>query len=47
VDDAALAARLQSEGAASFDKSWRDLLERLAAKRTALTQPGPVTVDGS
>lgn len=47
VDDAALAARLQSEGAASFDRSWRDLLERLAAKRTALTQPGPVTLDGS
>jgi transaldolase len=36
VDDAALAAQLQREGAASFDKSWKDLLDRLAAKRATL-----------
>ena len=40
VDDTALAARLQSEGATSFDKSWKDLLERLAAKRASLAQGG-------
>jgi transaldolase len=39
VDDAALAARLQREGTASFDASWRDLLDRLAAKRAALAPP--------
>lgn len=38
VDDTALADRLQREGAASFDASWKDLLERLAQKRTQLTQ---------
>ncbi len=38
VDDVALADRLQREGAASFDASWKDLLERLAQKRTQLTQ---------
>jgi len=36
VDDTALAARLQREGTASFDKSWKDLLDRLAAKRATL-----------
>ena len=36
VDDAALAAQLQREGTASFDKSWRDLLERIAAKGALL-----------
>ncbi len=36
VDVTALAARLQREGAASFDKSWKELLGRLAAKREAL-----------
>ena len=38
VDDGALADRLQREGAASFDASWKDLLERLARKRLQLTQ---------
>ena len=38
VDDTALAARLQLEGTASFDKSWKDLLERLEAKRAKLIQ---------
>ena len=36
IDVTALAARLQREGAASFDTSWKELLERLAAKRAAL-----------
>jgi transaldolase len=36
VDAAALASRLQSEGTASFDKSWKDLLDCLATKRTML-----------
>lgn len=34
--DVVLAARLQREGAASFDTSWKELLGRLAAKRAAL-----------
>jgi transaldolase len=33
VDVAALARRLQREGAQSFEKSWRQLLARVAAKR--------------
>jgi len=36
IDVPGLAAQLQREGAASFDKSWKDLLDRLAAKRAAL-----------
>ena len=36
VDVAALADRLQREGAESFDKSWRDLMDCIAAKSTAL-----------
>ena len=36
VDDAAVADRLQVEGAQAFDKSWRDLLECIAAKSEAL-----------
>ncbi len=43
VDDAALAGQLQREGADSFDKSWKDLLDCLAAKRTSLTQPEHAT----
>ncbi len=38
VDDTALADRLQVEGAASFTKSWKDLLDRVAAKRAALVE---------
>jgi transaldolase len=38
VDDAALADQLQREGTASFGKSWRDLLERIAAKGTMLQE---------
>jgi transaldolase len=41
VDDAALAARLQREGAEAFDKSWKDLLDRVAAKRAMLAQRDP------
>jgi len=47
VDAKALAARLQTEGTASFTDSWNDLLERLATKCTALTQEGRASVDGS
>ncbi|HEY8061729.1 MAG TPA: transaldolase [Gemmatimonadales bacterium] len=36
VDDTALAAQLQREGAASFDKSWKDLLDRIGKKRDVL-----------
>ena len=36
VDDAALAAQLQREGAEAFDKSWQDLLELIASKSAAL-----------
>jgi transaldolase len=41
VDDTALAARLQREGTASFDKSWKDLLDRVAVKRAMLAQRDP------
>ena len=40
VDDAALADQLQREGTASFDKSWRDLLDRIAAKGAMLQKAG-------
>ena len=36
IDVTALAAQLQREGAASFDTSWKELLDRLAAKRATL-----------
>jgi transaldolase len=36
VDIDALAARLQDEGAASFVKSWNELLARIDSKRTAI-----------
>jgi transaldolase len=36
VDDAAVATRLQIEGAQTFDQAWRDLLECIATKRKAL-----------
>ena len=36
VDTDALAAKLQSDGAAAFVKSWQDLLQRLADKAAAL-----------
>lgn len=38
VDMNALARQLQSEGAQSFAKSWRQLLERVASKRAAFAQ---------
>jgi transaldolase len=37
VDHAALAARLQREGAQSFTKSWNDLMDCLASKSAVLT----------
>ena len=36
VDDAALAAQLQREGVESFDKSWQDLMDRIASKSATL-----------
>ena len=38
IDVAALAARLQREGAAAFTESWADLLDRIAAKGETLAQ---------
>jgi transaldolase len=38
VDDAALAAQLQREGAEAFEKSWQDLLEVIASKSAALNK---------
>ena len=43
VDNAALAAQLQREGAQSFDNSWNDLMDSIASKSNALgkmTQKG-------
>ena len=40
VDVAALAARLQDEGASAFVKSWNDLIARLESKRTTLRKAG-------
>jgi transaldolase len=36
VDETALAAQLQREGTESFDKSWQDLMDCLAAKSASL-----------
>ncbi|MEC5409943.1 transaldolase [Paraburkholderia sp. MPAMCS5] len=36
IDDSALAAQLQRDGAESFDKSWKDLIGRIAAKSATL-----------
>jgi transaldolase len=38
VDLAALAVRLQDEGAASFVKSWNDLMDCVASKGAAIRQ---------
>ena len=38
VDDGALAATLQREGAQSFAKSWNDLMARIASKSDALSK---------
>jgi transaldolase len=45
VDDAALATQLQREGTASFDKSWRDLLDCIASKN-AMLEKGASTSAG-
>jgi transaldolase len=39
VDDGALAAQLQREGAQAFADSWKDLLECVSSKGAALKQP--------
>jgi transaldolase len=41
VNDAELAAELQREGTRAFSKSWRDMLEGLAAKGAAPAQARP------
>jgi len=41
VDDAALAAQLQREGAEAFDKSWKDLIGRIASKSAMLEKGDP------
>lgn len=38
IDDEALAARLQREGAEAFTASWQALLSRIAEKRTSLSR---------
>lgn len=38
IDDAALAEKLQRDGAAAFVKSWHDMLERIESKRHAVAQ---------
>ena len=40
IDDAKLAERLQQEGVQAFSRSWRQLLQRIAAKRRGLAQAG-------
>jgi transaldolase len=40
VNDETLAEELQREGAESFDKSWNDLMSRIAAKRALLKKTG-------
>jgi transaldolase len=44
VDDEALAAQLQREGTAAFDKSWKDLMDCIESKREALTKAGRTEV---
>lgn len=39
VDDEALSATLQREGAQSFARSWNDLIDRIASKSAELAQP--------
>ena len=36
IDDATLAGQLQREGAASFVKSWNDLLDRITQKSSTV-----------
>ena len=40
VDEATLAARLQREGAESFDRSWQDLLACIATTSATLAPSG-------
>ena len=40
IDDAALAADLQRDGAAAFTKSWGELMNRIAEKSRALAEAG-------
>jgi transaldolase len=45
IDDAALAAQLQRDGTESFDKSWQDLMGRIASK-SAMLEKGDQTRAG-
>ena len=47
IDETAVAARLQREGTASFDKSWADLLRLLDARRNELSQRDHATTGGA
>jgi transaldolase len=47
IDETAVAARLQREGTASFDKSWADLLRLLDARRNELSQRDHATTRGA
>jgi len=40
LDDNALAARLQREGAQSFDRSWKELMDCIATKSSTLSKHG-------
>ncbi|MES1982666.1 MAG: transaldolase [Pseudomonadota bacterium] len=44
IDDEALAAELQRDGAASFSKSWKDLLACIESKSKALAKPAVAAV---
>jgi transaldolase len=41
VDSTAVATELQREGTATFARSWRDLMHRIASKIEVLTQTHP------
>jgi len=38
IDDAALAGKLQRDGAEAFVKSWNDLLKRISQKSSAVAK---------
>jgi transaldolase len=40
IDAEELAARLQQEGAESFARSWKDLIDCIASKSTTVSKAG-------
>jgi transaldolase len=46
VDVDALAARLQNEGAESFDKSWNDLMAVISSKSASLEKSATLKAAG-